>query len=101
MEHDDTDVITDEGGPRFVYCEDGVEAELRFRLNGKRLILVHTEVPPSLGGRGVGGRPVRAAVEHARANGETIVPWCPFARRWLRDHAGDIEGISIDWREPS
>ena len=101
MEDEKGEVITDEDGRRFVYRENGVEAELRFRLNGKRLVLVHTEVPPSLSGGGVGGLLVRAAVEHARANGETIVPWCPFAQRWLRDHADDVADLSIDWPEPS
>lgn len=93
-------ISNDETERRFVYRDDGGEAELIYRLNGKRLVLVHTEVPASLGGRGIGGRLVRAAVEHARAHSETIVPWCPFARRWLQGHPDAADGVDIDWTEP-
>src|SRR5690606_26751055 len=77
---DQTGVDDREGG-RFVYVEDGVEAELLYRARDGRLILVHTEVPDQLGGRGIGGRLVRTAVERAARTGETTAPWCPYARR--------------------
>jgi uncharacterized protein len=67
-----------------------------------RLILVHTGVPLSLEGRGVGGELVLAAVDRAKAEHLTLVPLCPFARRWLRDHPETTEGVTIDWtRAPS
>ena len=97
---DDDSILDEQTGRRFVYREAGEEAELGYRLIGKRLILVHTEVPKALGGRGVGKRLLRAAVERARANGETIVPWWPFARKWLENHADEVVGVSIDWTEP-
>jgi predicted GNAT family acetyltransferase len=93
-------ILNDHERRRFVYAENPNEAVLGYRLNRKRLVLVHTEVPAPLGGRGIGLRLVRAAVEHARTNGETIVPWCPFARKWLQDHADDVAGVAIDWTEP-
>jgi predicted GNAT family acetyltransferase len=85
---------------RFVYRVDGVEAQLVYRRNGRRLILVHTEVPDELGGRGIGSRLVQAAVDQARANGWTVAPWCPFARKWLESHPGEVAGIDIDWSRP-
>ena len=92
-------VVDDPSHHRFLYVEDGAEAELVYRVNGKRLVLVHTEVPEALGGRGVGGRLVRAAVERARSSGETLVPWCPFARKWLEEHPEEADGVSIDWSD--
>jgi uncharacterized protein len=82
---------------RFVLTQDGVVAELVYRRRGDRLILIHTEVPPELGGRGLGGLLVRAAVDEARRGGLTIVPWCPFARKWLHDHPDAAATVSIDW----
>ena len=52
---------------RFLYQEDETQAELDYHRNSKGLILIHTEVPEQLGGRGIGGRLVRAALERARA----------------------------------
>lgn len=83
---------------RFVRREGGEVAQLLYQVDGDRLLLIHTEVPGSLGGRGIGARLVRAAVEKAIAQSLTIVPWCPFARRWLREHPDVAAGVPIDWK---
>jgi len=82
---------------RFVLRDDGSEAELVYRLDGDRLVLIHTGVPAELEGRGIGGRLVRSALERARTEGLTLVPWCPFARRWLHGHPDDAAGVPVDW----
>jgi len=82
---------------RLVYREDGTEAELVYRRNGGRLVIIHTGVPDELGGRGIGGRLVAAALRRAAADGLTVVPWCPFARRWLEHHPDEAATVSIDW----
>ena len=50
------------------------------------IVLVHTEVPPAMKGRGVGGRLVKAALEAARAEGRRVIPRCPFARSYIERH---------------
>jgi len=92
----DVDVQDDRDTSRFVVAQNGSTAELTYLTEG-RLILAHTDVPLSLEGRGIGGELVRAAVTRARAEHLTLVPWCPFARRWLRDHSDATEGVRIDW----
>ena len=92
-----SEVVDDAGGEHFTLTEDGHTAELVYHLNGKRLVLIHTEVPEPLEGRGIGGRLVQAALARARAEGLTIVPNCPFARSWLERHPDAVEGIDIAW----
>jgi predicted GNAT family acetyltransferase len=96
-------IVDDAAGHRFVLRADGAEAEaeLVYRTVGPRLVLVHTGVPDDLSGRGIGSRLVRAAVERAERTGETIVPLCPYARKWLQDHPDDLSGVRIDWKDPS
>ena len=72
-------------------------AELTYHRNGNRFVLIHTGVPDEMGGRGIGGLLVRAALERAVAEGLTIVPSCPFAREWLEKHPEVAAGASIDW----
>ncbi len=97
----DTTAVTDEvDQQRFVYREDGHEAELSYRVNGDRLILTHTGVPEELGGKGVGGKLVQAVVDRAAASGETVAPWCPFVRSWLERHPDEAATITIDWTPP-
>ncbi|MGE3621367.1 MAG: GNAT family N-acetyltransferase [Acidimicrobiia bacterium] len=100
MSETEPTVVDDAEHHRFRYVEDGAEAKLVYRTDGDRLILVHTEVPETLGGRGIGGRLVRAAVDRAEASGETVLPWCPYARRWLETHPRDAARIAIDWSDP-
>jgi uncharacterized protein len=94
----DTRQVTDnQAASRFEVTVDGQLAELRYRRNGKRLVLVHTEVPAELEGRGLGSTLVAAAAERAVREGLTVVPLCPFARGWLERHADAAAALTIDW----
>jgi uncharacterized protein len=91
------EVVDNTGRRRFEVTSDGHVAELTYQQVGDRLILVHTEVPPSFRGQGIGGRLVRAAVQRAVRDDLTLVPRCPYARRWLKAHGGDTADVRIDW----
>ena len=93
----DIDVHDDRATSRFLVSERGSTAELTYRTGRGRLTLVHTGVPPVLAGRGIGVALVRAALDRARTDRLMVVPWCPFARRWLREHPEAWEGVKIDW----
>ncbi|HEV2259206.1 MAG TPA: GNAT family N-acetyltransferase [Streptosporangiaceae bacterium] len=94
---DSANVIDNTGASRFELREDGRLAELVYRIRGDRLVLVHTEVPVELEGRGIGGRLVTAAVDRAAGEGLTLVPLCPFARGWLERHPEAASKVVIDW----
>jgi uncharacterized protein len=80
---------------------DGLVAELTYRRRADRLVLVHTGVPEELGGRGLGGKLVQAAIGKARDERLTIVPLCPFARSWLQRHQDQANTVPIDWTTPA
>ena len=94
----DTVAVTDnQDAAQFEARVGGDVAELTYRLRAGRLVLIHTEVPPSLEGRGIGGKLVQAAIDRARRDGLTIVPLCPFARSWLGRHPDAASDVDIDW----
>jgi uncharacterized protein len=95
---DNLAVVDEPSQSRFVLTVDGQTSELLYRRVGDRLVLVHTEVPESLGGRGLGGRLVTAALEEAAAQGLTVVPVCPFARKWLSEHPDKSATVEVDWK---
>jgi predicted GNAT family acetyltransferase len=76
---------------------DGHVAELVYGRKGDHLTLVHTRVPEELGGRGLGGKLVRKAVDVAEAGGLTLVPQCEFARGWLESHPDVASRVNIEW----
>jgi predicted GNAT family acetyltransferase len=88
------------GEHRFVVVQDGHTAELVYRLEDGRLVLIHTEVPDELGGRGIAASLVQAAVARAAGEGLTVVPWCPYVRKWLRENPEAAATVTIDWTLP-
>jgi uncharacterized protein len=80
------EVIHDEAARRFEIQADGHTAGLSYRIDGDRILLLHTWVPAAVEGRGIGSALVRAAVANAREKGLTVVPVCGFVRHWLDMH---------------
>jgi predicted GNAT family acetyltransferase len=94
----DAQQVTDnQAGSRFELWVGGLLAELLYRRHGKRFVLIHTEVPDELEGRGLGGALVTAAIDRAAGEGMTVVPLCPFARGWLQRHPNVAGRAAIDW----
>jgi hypothetical protein len=93
-------IVDDAEHERFVADVNGELARLEYEVDAGRLVLLHTEVPEPLGGRGLGGRLVQAAVARAARDGLTLAPWCPYARKWLQDHPDASAGVVIDWSPP-
>ena len=91
-------VVDDAAEKRFAVSIDGTSARLDYELDGDRLLLLHTEVPEGLRGQGVGGQLVEAALTKAGADHLTIVPWCPYARKWLKEHPEKIGDVTLDFR---
>ncbi|GAB3726061.1 GNAT family N-acetyltransferase [Luteimonas pelagia] len=73
---------------RFLVEVDGFQGHLDYEVAGDRLRITHTRVPGEIGGRGIGGALVRAAVEHAGREGLQVEATCSFAEAWLREHGG-------------
>jgi uncharacterized protein len=94
---DSAEVTDNTDASRLELRADGWLAELVYRIRGDRLVLVHTEVPVELEGRGIGGRLVTAAVDRAAREKLTLVPLCPFARGWLERHPEAANKAVIDW----
>lgn len=96
----DAGQITDNAdASRLELRSEGHLAELWYRRRGDRFVIVHTDVPPELEGRGLGGALVRAAIDQAVSEGLTVVPLCPFARLWLERHPDAAASATIDWRQ--
>ena len=83
---DPVEVVRVPAEERFEIRAGGEPAYLSYAEMDGRLYLMHTEVPGVLGGRGLGGELLRAALGHARAAGIQVVAVCPYARVWLRRH---------------
>jgi predicted GNAT family acetyltransferase len=77
------DVVHNAAQSRFEVHLDGQLSRLEYRIASGVLPINHTEVPPALGGRGIAGMLVAAAVAYAKGAGLRVVPNCSYARSWL------------------
>jgi len=77
---------------RFEALVDGELSRVEYRIAGDAFMINHTEVPPALGGRGIAGKLVAAAVTYARSAKLRVVPNCSYARTWLEKHPEALRG---------
>ena len=66
--------------------DDHLVGEILYRTAPDHVVLLHTEVLPSVEGKGLGARLVSGALDDIRARGLRIVPFCPFVRAYIRRH---------------
>ncbi|MGN6514120.1 MAG: GNAT family N-acetyltransferase [Lysobacteraceae bacterium] len=71
---------------RFAATVDGHEAELEYRRGEGVLAITHTGVPSAIGGRGIAGALVQAALDFARREGLRVRPACEYAAAWIERH---------------
>jgi predicted GNAT family acetyltransferase len=95
----DPDVVERPAEGRYVMrAGDAVAGIAEYRRQGGRVVLTHTEVDPAYGGRGLGSRLVRAALDDVRGQGASVVPRCPFVAAWIRDHPDYTELVDERFR---
>ena len=72
---------------RYELLVDGHRAGfVRYALAGQRITLIHTEMDPAHGGRGLGQRLARDVLADARVRGLRVRPLCPFFARFIAAH---------------
>ena len=65
-----------------------------YHVDGDVMTLPHTEVDPSLGGRGLGTVLVREVLAAARERQLHVLPYCSFIRKYLLAHPEDLDLVA-------
>ena len=71
---------------RFSAQTDDGTAELAYEMRGDAIAFVHTFVPEAARGQDVGSALAKAGLTHARENGLTVIPACPFIAAYVESH---------------
>ena len=87
-----TEVINNRNQHRYEFAADGHVATTNYELGDGVITFVHTEVPPELGGKGIGSKLVKGALDQVRADGFKVVAQCEFVKGYIDKHPeyGDI-----------
>jgi len=79
-----TDTVNDNTAKhRFELEVEGHLAAAYYERSGNVITFKHTEVPAELGGKRVGSRLVKGALDQVRAEGLQVVAQCPFVKTWI------------------
>ena len=87
-----TDITHDPASHRFTTDVDGQTGYLEYERADDVMVITHTIVPPAIGGRGIAGHLVQAALAHAREAGLKVDPRCSYADAWMRRHP-EFDGL--------
>jgi predicted GNAT family acetyltransferase len=77
------EIVDNTAKHRYELVIDGAVAFVDYRRSPGVITFVHAEVPPNLGGRGIGSRLARAVLEAARANGDKVIAQCSFVAAFI------------------
>jgi uncharacterized protein len=80
------DIVNNRAEHQFELGVDGHLATAHYETDGEAVTFMHTEVPPALGGKGVGSKLVQGALDQVRADGMKVIAECPFVKGWIGKH---------------
>src|SRR6201984_3763312 len=81
-----TDVVNNKAQHRYELTVNGHLAATYYELSGDVITFVHTEVPSELGGKGIGSKLVKGALDQVRSEGLKLVAECPFVKGYIDKH---------------
>ncbi|HLI92965.1 MAG TPA: GNAT family N-acetyltransferase [Puia sp.] len=88
-------VVNNPARQQFQVTVGGETASLDYRLPEGTLVLMHTEVPEKLGGRGIGSALAGFSFQYARENQLRVKVYCPFVAAWVKKHA-EVQDLIVN-----
>lgn len=73
---------------------DRVVGLASYHVENGTMALPHTEIDPSVGGRGLGSALVAGVLTAARERGLTVLPYCSFVRHYIEQHPEDLDLVA-------
>lgn len=84
-------ILDNQQNQQFQILLDDEMAYLEYRLHDGVLVLMHTEVPDKLGGKGIASALATHAFNYARAHHMKVKVYCPFVLTWLKKHSEQMD----------
>ena len=82
-----------------VRLDDRVVGLASYHVDGGTMTLPHTEVDPSVGGRGIGTVLVSGVLDAARERGLHVLPYCSFVRHYIQQHPETVDLVADEDRD--
>ena len=80
-------VVNNKTRHRYELAVEGHIAATYYSLADGVITFIHTEVPPELGGKGIGSQLIKGALDQVRADGLKVIAQCPVVKAFIDKHA--------------
>ena len=81
------EIVNNPSKHRYELAVEGHIAATYYKLADGVITFVHTVVPPELGGKGIGSKLIKGALDQVRTDGLKVIPECPFVKAFIEKHA--------------
>jgi uncharacterized protein len=81
-----TEIVNNKTKHRYELAVDGHIAATYYTPADDVITFVHTEVPPELGGKGIGSQLIKGALDQVRSEGLKVIAQCPFVKAYIEKH---------------
>jgi predicted GNAT family acetyltransferase len=81
-----SDLVNNRAKHRYELAVEGHIAATYYEIADGVITFVHTEVPPELGGKGIGSRLIKGALDQVRTDGLKVIAKCPFVKAYIDKH---------------
>jgi uncharacterized protein len=81
-----TEIVNNTTHHRYELAVEGHLAATYYEIADGVITFTHTEVPPELGGKGVGSKLIKGALDQVRAEGLKVIAQCPFVKAYIDKH---------------
>jgi predicted GNAT family acetyltransferase len=82
-----SEVVDNRAHHRYELAVDGHVAATYYTIADNVITFIHTEVPPELGGKGIGSKLVKGALDQVRSECLKAIAQCPFVNAYIDKHA--------------
>jgi uncharacterized protein len=81
-----TEIVNNKAKHRYEFAVDGHIAATYYAIADGVITFIHTEVPPELGGKGIGSKLIKGALDQVRSDGLKVIVQCPFVKTYIDKH---------------
>jgi predicted GNAT family acetyltransferase len=81
-----SEIVNNREKQRYELAVDGHVAATYYGIENGIITFIHTEVPPELGGKGIGSKLIKGALDQVRAEGLKVIAQCPFVKAYIDKH---------------
>jgi predicted GNAT family acetyltransferase len=85
------DIVNNKAQQRYELAVGGHLAATYYKIADGVITFIHTEVPPELGGQGIGSKLIKGALDQVRAEGLKVIAQCPFVKAYIDKHPEEAD----------